>query len=204
LNTEFDKLGIGKQVEFINSELKKDVNISVTKLCKKFGFNKNTIVDRFTKKGFHYNFDTKQYIKDTEVIQKDISCISDDKVIPKDNNCISEVAMTTQENNLLEMQEFTELKTTLIEVKELLEMKDQLKEVIQHYNKSKSIIEVPEQQTLRIDRNKLDGELKGRLVKVYSNINDNWIKFCKDNNQFKMQDLYSLALMEFMERYCKK
>jgi len=221
---EFNKLEMLEQLKYINKELLFPKSLRI--ISSELNMSKTTIRDRFFKIGYIYNADTKQYIKNNsikvqlvkgvvnepqraikhdtiDVIQKDTNSISDD-VIPKDNNCISEVTITTQENNLLKMQEFTDLKTTLEEVKELLEMKDQLKEVIQQYNKSKSIIEIPEQQPLRIDRNKLNGELKGRLVKVYSNINDNWISFCKDNNAYKMQDLYSLALMEFMDRYSKK
>ncbi len=87
------------------------------------------------------------------------------------------------------------------ELKELLEMKEQLKEIIQEYNKNKNIIDVPEEPELKVDKDKFEGELKGRLIKVYNNINNDWIKFCKKNNQFKMQDLYSLALLEFMEKY---
>ena len=82
-------------------------------------------------------------------------------------------------------------------------MKEQLKEIIQEYSKNKNIIDVPEEPELKIDLSKFKGELKGRLIKVYDNINKDWIKFCKKNNQFKMQDLYSLALLEFMNRYKK-
>src|SRR3712207_8966248 len=51
----FNDLNIEEQVNFINSELAKNKSISVTKLCKKFGFNKSTVVSRFTTNGFTYN-----------------------------------------------------------------------------------------------------------------------------------------------------
>lgn len=191
MNTDFNKLSIEKQIEFINNELKKDSNISVTKLCKKYGLKKNTIVSRFTKLGYKYNSDIRQYIKSNQVIQNNNKSINNNKIEVSKNN------------NSKELQEFKELKTTLAEVKELLDMKEELKEVIQHYNKSKNIIDVPEQVELRIDKDKFNGELKGRLIKVYDNINNDWIKFCKKNNQFKMQDLYSMALLEYMEKYKK-
>lgn len=187
MNSEFDKLNIDKQVQFVNGELQKDKKISVTKLCKRFGINKSTIISRFTSKGYKYNADAREYIKDNGVIQKN-------------NKSISETAVTIHQENSNSI-ESKELKTTLEEVKELLNMKEQLKEVIQHYNKSKNVIDVPEDPELKIDKDKFKGELKGRLIKVYDNVNDDWIKFCKKNSQFKMQDLYSQALIEFIEKY---
>ena len=95
------------------------------------------------------------------------------------------------------------MKNTLAEVNELIEMKEQLKEVIQSYNLNKSIIDIPEQPILKIDKSKFEGEPKGRLIKVYTNVNDAWMEFCKDNGEFKMQDLYSIALLECIEKYKK-
>jgi hypothetical protein len=202
LNTEFDKLSTDKQVEFINNELTKDNDISVTRLCKKFGFNKSTIISRFTKDGYKYNVNTREYIKNDAVIHNNNKSINKE-IIQNDNRSIStnniEVASEQQD-----LEQSKELKDRLKDIKELLELKDKLKEVIQHYNKSKNIIDVPEAHELRVDLSKFNGELKGRLIKVYDNVNDSWIEFCKKNSQFKMQDLYSIALLEFMEKYSKK
>jgi len=112
------------------------------------------------------------------------------------------IAKAKQNNNETEIQQ--ELKIALLEVKELLEMKDQLKEVIQQYNKDKKKVNVHEQHELKVDKEKFKGELKTRLIKVYGNVNNAWIKFYKSNSQFKMQDLYSVALAEFIEKYSKR
>ncbi|HEY8805659.1 MAG TPA: hypothetical protein VIM42_11255 [Clostridium sp.] len=60
------------------------------------------------------------------------------------------------------------------------------------------------QQELKVDKERFNGELKGRLIKVYGNVNDAWINFYKSNNQFKMHDLYSVALLDFIEKYSEK
>ena len=198
MNTEFDKLSIDKQVQFINTELEKDINISVTKLCKKFGLNKSTIISRFTKDDYKYSVAAREYIKDTKVIQNDNKSINKD-IIQNNSKSIS-TNKIVENNDLMEMQE---LKGRLKDLKELLDLKNDLKEVIQHYNKSKNIVDVPKPLELKIDKDKFHGELKGRLIKVYENINNSWIEFCKNNSQFKMQDLYSMALLEFMEKYKK-
>lgn len=80
------------------------------------------------------------------------------------------------------------------EIRELINMKNDLKTLIQKYNNSTNNI-------LSIDRTKFEGDIKTRLVKTYSNVNEEWIKFCKKHEQYKMQDLYSQALLEFMNKY---
>jgi hypothetical protein len=182
MNEEFEKLTLQEQVDFINKELAKDSKTSVTKLFKKFGINKSTILTRFRKEGYKYNNTLREYTK--EIIQD-----NNKNIIKKDE--------ISKEN--------IELKNTLSEVKELLEMKEQLKEIIEDYNKNKNIIrnDPNESKELRIDKSMFKGNFKNRLVKVYDNVNKSWIKFCKENNQYKMQDLYSLALLEFIEKYKK-
>lgn len=87
-----------------------------------------------------------------------------------------------------------------IGVRELLEIKGQLKGLV----KNKSIIKVITQPVeLKVDKTLFKGELRGRLIKVYDNVNNDWQAFCKSNNQFKMQDLYSMALISFIDKFKK-
>ena len=225
----FSELAIEEQVKFINRELKRDKKTSVTKLCKNLNINKSTFITRCNKNNFKYNFDSRQYEKedtDKEVIQKQNKSIT--KVMQKHNKSIIENLDEKEENKIkniqknneciskdiqLQNENITKVKQKhnksiseemLDNIKELLEMKEQLKEVIQEYNKSKSIVDI-ELPKLELNKGKFKGEPTNRLIKVYKNINDNWIKFCKEEySEFKMQDLYSMALMEFMERYSKK
>jgi uncharacterized protein YkvS len=208
IKDEFNKLEVLDQLKYINSLLTEGK--SLRSISSDLNMSKTTFRDRFVKIGYIYNLDTRQYYKDNNIliqphenikkasqisVKRDVVGIKE--VIQIDNKSI------TKQENLMIMKEFTELKTTLAEVTELLEMKDQLKEVIQYYNKSKSIIDIPISPELNIEKGKFEGELKGRLIKVYDNVNKSWLDFCKNNNQFKMQDLYSTALLEFIEKYKK-
>ena len=174
---EFKNLSIDGQVQFFNDELKKDPKISVTKLCKKYGLLKNTIISRFTKNNYHYT--DRKYVN----TQNDIK-----EVIPPYKERIIEVAVTNE--SPLDIKGITEL----------LEMKEQIKEVIQSYKASKNAIDVPE---LKLDKSKVNGEQKCRMIKIYDSVNNDWIKFCATNDEFKMQDLYSIALSECIEKYSK-
>lgn len=182
---EFKELTVDEQVKFINEQLQKNKSISVTNLFKKFGLNKSTMLSRFKRHDYSYNIELRQYIKNN-VIQKDNKDI---------NNLAKEelaVTMEVTKNNIYKLS-IEEVK----ELRELLQVKDQLLQLIQKDNISKNTTNTE----LTIDRSLFSGMYQNRLIKVAGNINKRWIKFCKNNSQYKMQDLYSLALLEFMEKY---
>ncbi|KRU29351.1 hypothetical protein VT91_09650 [Clostridium sporogenes] len=193
----FKELPVDEQIKFINKELKKNSNMSLKKVCKNFGLNKIKINDKFSKAGYEYNADHRAYTK-VLLMQKHNKSISNIK------NKEIEVNDPVKENfNTLDFNRLRNIENTLKEVKELIDLKDSLKEVIQYYNKSKSVIDIPipEPVELKIDMDSFKGGLSNRVIKVYNNINQDWIKFCKKNKQFKMQDLYTQALKEFMDKY---
>lgn len=219
--SDFNKMNIQDQVRLLNDELKKNTEISVTRLCKQFGLAKSTVIDRFTKAGYKYNHDIRQYVKKTDIIQNDnkskksqstVDQANSNHVIQNDSKSIISESVINQVDSNEVIQNNTKSiihkKSNIPEISsdqikgllELLEIKDQLKELIQNNNNNINNIDLYE---LRIDKSKFNGDLKGRLIKVYENVNVAWIKFCKANAQFKMQDLYSMALLEFMDKYKK-
>lgn len=70
-------------------------------------------------------------------------------------------------------------------VNELVGMIDTLKEMIEHYNKNKNIIDVEVQ------------ELKPKAITEVKK----WEKFVSNHKEFKVQQLISLALEEFIQKY---
>ena len=186
----FKNLPIEESIKYMNDNLLNDNN-SITTICKAIGVTRSTLRATFKRSNYIYDTIMKQYIQTTSqaLIPKHNDSISN-KVIQKDNKSKSEIAIT-KDNNLIE------------EVRELLSMKDDLKQLIQEYNRSKSIIDIIEPLELKVDKTLFKGELRGRLIKVYDNVNNNWIDFCKSNNQFKMQDLYSMALLDFIDKFKK-
>ena len=195
---EFDKLEIIEQLNYVNNELLKN---TLRKISEEIGIDRNGITKRLKKIGYIYNAETKQYTKDNSIevqpyqniktrsqkaIKHDV--VDTKKVIPQYKECIS----VTQES-LLDINGITEL----------LELKEQIKEVIQAYKTSKSIIDITEPPELKLNKNKVNGEQKCRMIKIYESVNNDWLKFCKENDEFKIQDLYSIALSECIEKYSK-
>ncbi|MBX4272207.1 hypothetical protein [Clostridium estertheticum] len=210
MNSDFEKKDIKEQVSFINS--KTITGMKVIDVAKEIGMGDKTLRTRLKENNYIFNRPEKIYVlsrdKNDMVITKESDNIIPKEVIKNDNKSIkaneNPLKSSVVKNEPIPPDLLQELKINLGEIKELLEMKEQIKEIIQKYNKSINTIAEEVQQDLKIDKDKLNGELKSRLIKVYNNVNVEWIKFCKNNNQFKMQDLCSIALLEFIEKYSKK
>ena len=84
-------------------------------------------------------------------------------------------------------------------LKELIELIEPIKKVIQEYNKSKNVIEVEPAEW----KPKNITEVKQKLFKIDVEVLEKWEQFVKDNKQYKVQNLISLALEEFIEKYSK-
>lgn len=208
MNIEFSKMDIKEQVKFINS--KTITGITVINVAKEIGTSDKTLRKNLKAKNYIFDRAKKIYIllENDGATIKEPNNINSKNIIQNNNKSIiankdtPKVSVVKKESPPLDLLQ--ELKINLEDVKELLGMKEQIKEIIQNYNKSITIENVEVQQELKIDKDKLHGELKSRLIKVYDNVNVDWITFCKNNNQFKMQDLCSIALSEFIEKYSNK
>lgn len=170
-----------KLVEIINSELKKNNSISVNKICQELGVSRRTVSSRLSRGNYIFDKELRVYRK------KGIMVKDNSSIIQKYNESMSndEIIKLTKE----------ELK----DIKDIIALKEDLRVIIQEYNKSIS----DGKNTLKIDSNKFSGDIKTRLIKTYSNINLEWIKFCKEYKEYKQQDLYSMALLEFINKYKK-
>lgn len=192
---------IKQQVDFINEQLKLNPKLSVTKLIKKdLKLNKSTIVSRFTTNGYKYDEVKREYL----LVQKEDKSanvlVEDMAVVQKYDNSmiVDEVAVTTQDKVCL--PELSIDPAILSDLKDIIGLKSILQEMAQDYIRNKNIIDIDVSNKLEINLSGTD-EVITRTIKIYKGINENWKVFCDKNKQFKMQDLYSQALYEFMIKY---
>lgn len=171
---EFDKLTIQEQVNFINEQLEKDKKISVTRLCKKYGFNKSTVIGRFLDSGYKYNIDTRKYIPATDMIQNDIK-----------NKNIEQVAVTTY-NNIDD------------DIKELLKYKDDILNMIKQYQNNSTATD------MIIDTSIIQEQVQNHNFKVYKNVIKEIQELQKQYSHFRLVDLVSTALHQYYIKYKKK
>ena len=164
---------IDKIVLLINDKLKNS-SMSLNQVLKNLGYkNINRIKTEIENAGYKYIYENRQY---TKVSQEDKA----KNVVVQDNN----IQMSHNDIDINDL-------------KELLSLKDDLKELIQQYHNSKNIIDV-EPVELKI---KPAPEIKQRLFKVDVEVLKNWDKFIAEHREFKVQDIISQALSEFVEKY---
>lgn len=187
---QFNKLSVLEQLNYVNGELSKGE--SLRNISSNLGMSKTTIRDRLSKIGYTFNSDMRQYCKDdTLVIQKHKSIT---KTLPKtDKQAIKSVG----DSNTLELQKY---KDDLIQ---LINNKDDILEMLQYYKRNTNVIELPQ-----LDVTNLPEEMKDSIInksiKVYSGIYTLFDELCSQYKGIKKQDLISLALLEFYNKYSKK
>lgn len=167
---------IEKLVQLINLELKKDSSISVNKICNKLQLRQSTVKTQLRNNGYSYNAELRQYTKN---IQKD------------NNNIITEIEPIKSD-----IQRYNK-DIDISKLNELINLINPIKEVIEQYNKSKNIIEV---NTIEL-RPKAVTEVKQKLFKIDVEVLEKWDKFIVEHKEFKVQQLISLALEEFINKY---
>lgn len=171
---------IDKLVQLINLELKKDSSISVNKICNKLQLRQSTVKTQLRNNNYTYNAEQRQYTKNTQ----------------KNNENIKEVAVTKIEPKTDDIQRYNK-DIDINSLKELIDLIEPIKAIIEEYNKSKTIVEVNPIQI----RPKAIKEVKQKLFKVDVNVLEKWDKFIADHKEYKVQQLISLALEEFINKY---
>lgn len=179
---EFDKLDFTGQVNYINEELIK--GLTLTKICKNINIGRTTIRDRFVKDGYSFSKEKNQYLKDS-------NDKSNCKVIHENN--------IVQNNKSKAVIEFNSIKNDLLQ---LLENKDDILKIVKEYKNKSKVIDIPELNINDIPSN-MQKDITTRSLKIYDPIYKLFNNLCNKYSSIKKQDLISLALLEFCNKYKK-
>ncbi|WP_257676378.1 DNA-binding protein [Clostridium felsineum] len=182
--SEFDKLDFTGQVSYINEELIK--GSTLTKICKSINIGRTTIRDRFIKGGYSFNKEKNQYLKTTN---------------DKNNSKVTHKNNIVSNDNSKTIVEFNSIKNDLLE---LIKNKDDILKIIDDYKKNinNRIIDVPELNINDIPP-EMQKNINTRSLKIYDPIYKLFSKLCNKYSSIKKQDLISLALLEFYNKYKK-
>ena len=182
---DINTLSIEQLVEYVNQELSngrtmKDIETN------DFNVNDIVIVKRLTRRGYkRIGNEFKQSI--TNVIHTDKE--SAEKVIKE-----SSKAIAPTENKSIQKHNRSISDEKLMELVDLIEP---IKEMLENYNRNKNIVEV---NTVEL-RPKAVTEVKQKLFKIDINVLEQWEEFVLNHKEFKVQQLISLALEEFINKY---
>ncbi|SCJ52391.1 Uncharacterised protein [uncultured Clostridium sp.] len=188
---KFNKLPILEQIDFINSQLKK--NKSITSVCKELGVGRSTIRDRFKKSNYSYCKDSNEYILNYSTKS------SSQELIHDKNRCNTSVIYnknTDSSNNnsivtILEKSD-KEIQNNLLD---LVSNYDVLKEIIELHKRNTSVIK--QQIIINLE----DTETTTTTLRINKSILEKFNKFCDENRQFKKVDLLSQSLKNFIEQH---
>lgn len=177
-----DELSIEEIVEYINRQLElgrsmKDIEIN------DFKVNDRVMVKRLNRKGYK-RVENKFINNITKDIQIDSKAKLEDnksKKLNKKTDFIQKYNKDINGDKLLE----------------LIELLDPIKSLIEDYERNKNIIEV---ETVEL-KAKAITDVKQKLFKIDIEILEQWEEFVINHKEFKVQQLISMALEEFIQKY---
>ena len=182
---DINTLSIEQLVEYVNQELSngrtmKDIENS------DFNVNDRVIVKRLTRRGYkRVGNEFKQDI--TNVIQKDKEPLQ--KTIKEPSKAIGSIEKKSiQKSNKSISNE---------KLMELIELVEPIKEMLEDYNRKKNIVDV---NTVEL-RPKAVIEVKQKLFKIDVSVLEQGEVFVLTHKEFQVQQLISLALEEFIQKY---
>lgn len=178
---DFDKLEEIDQMKYINKELLE--GNTLTSICENIPVSRSAIRNRFRKIGYEYNKLNNQYESIVEIVESEsvenveiepITQQSSKKVVRADNEILINIINNYEDNlsKLNEMYKWYELQINNNVV-------DAKKLIISDF----------------------DDKIVVRSYKLYESIQKDFTEFCRRNNKYKVQDILSQALKEFLDKY---
>ena len=182
---DINTLSIEQLVEYVNQELSKGRTMKDIE-TNDFNVNDRVIVKRLTRRG--YKRVENEFKHDiTNVIPKHKKTV--EKFIQEHSNAIEPT-----KNNAIQKHNRSISNEKLMELIELIEP---IKEMLEEYNRNKDIVDV---NAIEL-RPKAVIEVKQKLFKIDINVLEQWEEFVLNHKEFKVQQLISLALEEFINKY---
>lgn len=187
--TEFNNLEVLEQIEYINKSLLE--GNTLTNICKSIGIGRSTIRDRFKKVSYEYNKAINQYESIVEIVEAGT-------IAPAEANepIKEDIKPVIQQSSNLVVGTDNEILTSLINNYD--DMNNKLNEMYNWY-KLQSSNKVVQTEKFKVDD--FEGDIVVRSYKLYEPIQREFLEFCKRNNKYKVQDILSQALKEFLEKY---
>ena len=192
---EFDNLTVLEQVNYINSVLSK--GDTLTKVCKYIGIGRTTIRDRFEKIGYKYDSSSKIYKSIIDIVENDSFDIK------KTQESSNKVVMSETPDNSNETKKDIpggnyniKLLNMINDYEENLNKLNKVYEWFINSSNNENILNLH-----KLEIGDFEGELVSRSFKLYTPIQEEFTNFCKKNSKYKVQDIHSQALREFMDKY---
>ena len=187
---EFKGLDIESKVKYVNELLQQ--GDSVDNIRTTLGIGKNYIANKFGKGGYKLNRNINQYIKGDNVVTNTTNVVKKpNKKVSKQSNKVNNINTSDDRIKVLERQ-IKDLQSQINIINDMLNKNNATNVVIDTTSIIHSSID-------SYDRN----DTKSSHYRIYTDIQEEFKAFCKEHKQYKVQDIISSAIKEYLDKYNK-
>ena len=189
-STDFKGLDIEYKVKYVNELLQQ--GDSVDNIRTTLGIGKNYIANKFGKGGYKLNRNINQYIKGDNVVTNTTNVVKKpNKKVSKQSNEVNNINTSDDRIKVLERQ-IKDLQSQINIINDMLNKNIATNVVIDTTSIIHSSID-------SYDRN----DTKSSHYRIYTDIQEEFKAFCKEHKQYKVQDIISSAIKEYLDKYNK-
>lgn len=192
---DFINKSFNNQLEILNNLLSD--GLTVKEVRANLGIGEKALQKIIKKNGYKYDQRQKKYISNTEVVKSNTSNESVEKYM--DNEGYQNNTPVT-----FRSEEYYKLLEMIKNYDDMITKSKQIDQVYEWYKKKildENIIDI-EIPKLQILDNVEQKEIVTRSFKLYADVNKDFKSFCNKSN-YKAQDIVSVALREFLDKYDK-
>lgn len=209
---DFDELikqDIQEQIDYLNSRLNK--GLSVKQIRESLGVGEKKLQKYLKSINYKYDQKIKNYIEVTKVVDgvtegsEKVENYKDNQLVVNNKTEANIKPVEAERVNHLPV-EFTDydklinMVNTYQEMSKRMEQLDKMEEMLQWYELQKSVIDVTPP---KLEIPPTDVEPVTRSFKIYPDVNEDFKEFCSKNNHYKVQDIISFAIRQFLDTYDK-
>lgn len=188
---QFKDLDIEQQVTYVNELLQQGDSVDNIRVTLKVG--KNYIANTFKKYGYTLNRNINQYVSSNDVATNttNVATESNDKSLKKSIK-VNNTNTSDDKQKALESQ-----------IKDLQKQIDMINNRLDKSTIDTSVAT----ETTSILHSSIDSydtkDTKNRNYRIYNEIQEEFTTFCKEHRQYKVQDIISSAIKEYLDKYNK-
>jgi len=204
----FKKMNDNERIAWVESKYTE--GLTTSEIAKQYDIPKNTLGDTFRRNGYISNKKKRMYVK-TEHVNNSFNHVSSENVVKstvtksKHENSKNMVSTNKHKKNRIMLELPTNIKMELGKMltwyKTQQKKEEEREEIYSWMRKQmqlqETIVNIPQ---IEIRKDKLTGGIRTRSFTIYTDVLKQFSEFCKDKSYSK-QDLLSMAIVEYMEKY---
>lgn len=193
---EFMRLPIQDQIQYINDQL--DQGLKMDQIRSSIGISEKKLQIYIKKNNYKYDNKTRRYICNMNMLQDPVHSEI------KPSEATGEVTKVIEHKYNIDILPEVLEPDNQQKIINMLQMYDKLQDMYKWYEIQQLKDHVVDVDPPEIKVNINNDEVLTRSFRVYKNIYDKWNNFCKENSNYKVLDLFAMALDEYIEKYQKR